>query len=136
MAKEGIVLIDSSSWIEALRRSGRVDIRNRVRQLMLDGRAAWNEMVALELWNGASGQQEKAILKGLTEDIIMLSTGPEVWMLANELARACRHAGHMVPAADLLIVAGARHHRVQIEHCDTHFNVIEKVARTLPSSIH
>jgi hypothetical protein len=32
-----MVLIDSSSWIESLRQSGRVDVRTRVHDLMIAG---------------------------------------------------------------------------------------------------
>jgi predicted nucleic acid-binding protein len=41
--------------------------------------------------------------------------------LASELARRARAAGLSVPAADLLIVACARHHRVEFESLDAHF---------------
>lgn len=59
MGKNEIVLIDTSSWIEALRFNGRVDVRKKVKALMTEGRAAWCDMVAIELWNGAKGDYEK-----------------------------------------------------------------------------
>ena len=59
MEKDEVVLVDTSSWIEALRSSGRADVRERVRVLLLNGLAAWCDMVAVELWNGARGDYEK-----------------------------------------------------------------------------
>ena len=55
MPQTRLTLIDTSSWIEALRRSGRAEVRERVARLMSEGRAAWCDLVALELWNGARG---------------------------------------------------------------------------------
>jgi hypothetical protein len=43
--------VDTSSWIEALRLNGRENIRERVKLLLIDGLAAWCDMVAVELWN-------------------------------------------------------------------------------------
>ena len=63
--KGKLVLIDTSSWIEALRVSGRTDIRQIVLNLMIEGCAAWCDMVALELWNGARGKDEKQKLLAL-----------------------------------------------------------------------
>jgi len=58
-----VVLIDTSSWIEALRASGKISIRERVKNLMIDGAAAWCDMVTVELWNGARGHSEKKKVK-------------------------------------------------------------------------
>ena len=48
-------LIDTSSWIDALRRDGDPQIRARVVALMASGEAAWCDLVRLELWNGLRG---------------------------------------------------------------------------------
>ena len=58
-------LIDTSSWIEAFRTSGDPIVRQRVENLMLEGKAAWCEMIALELWNGAKGDAERKMLSEL-----------------------------------------------------------------------
>jgi len=121
-----VVLIDTSSWIEALRSAGRSDIREKVQNLMLDGRAAWCDMVAVELWNGARGDYEKKRLAELEKEILCLRSTEEVWMTARELARSCRKAGQTVPSADLVICACAIAHRAGLEHCDEHIEFILK----------
>lgn len=126
MEKIKAVLIDTSSWIEALRVSGRNDVRERVLNLMLDGSAAWCDIIAVELWNGAKGDYEKKKLKEFEKEIICLETSSEVWQRAKELARECRKAGYTVPTADLVITACAFTHKAPIEHCDEH---IESIAR-------
>ena len=50
MGKAEVVLIDTSSWIEALRADGNIDVRRRVQTLMIDGRAAWCDLVAVDLF--------------------------------------------------------------------------------------
>ncbi|MBI5043135.1 MAG: PIN domain-containing protein [Nitrospirae bacterium] len=129
MGKEKVVLIDTSSWIEALRLTGSPDIRNEVENLMIDGRAAWCDMVAVELWNGARGAYERQKLSELEDEIICLETTPEVWQTARLLAQRCREAGQTVPSADLVITACALANNAEIEHCDNHIDLILKVHR-------
>ena len=52
-------LIDTSSWVDALRRDGDPEIKARVVALMRGGTAAWCDMVRLELWNGLRGVAER-----------------------------------------------------------------------------
>ena len=126
MGKEEVVLIDTSSWIEALRTNGGKDIRQRVFNLMVEARAAWCDMVAVELWNGARGDYEKQRLSELEREITCLQTTAEVWLKARDLAKKCRRAGQAVPSADILIVSCAISHRAAIEHCDSHMDFILK----------
>jgi predicted nucleic acid-binding protein len=121
------VLIDTSSWIEALRVNGNPEVRNRVFSFMIEGRAAWCDMVALELWSGAQGDYEKKKLRELEKEIICLQTSSEVWQLARTLAQECRKSGHTVPSADLIIAACALHNHAAIEHSDDHIDMILKV---------
>ena len=127
MKTGGPVLVDTSSWIEALRSSGREDVRERVRSLLLNDMAAWCDMVAVELWNGARGDYEKNSLRELEEQVTCLPATAEVWQLARELAQKCREAGYTLPSADLVIAACGRHHNAAIEHCDEHFDLITAV---------
>ncbi|MBI2027659.1 MAG: hypothetical protein HYS98_07670 [Deltaproteobacteria bacterium] len=60
-----LVLIDSSSWIEALRKNGKREIKDRVERLLVEGQATSCEMVLLELWNGARGKEEKNYISEL-----------------------------------------------------------------------
>jgi predicted nucleic acid-binding protein len=126
--KDEIVLIDTSSWIEALRSSDRVEVRERVRGLLVNDLAAWCDMVAAELRNGARGDYEKRKLLEIEKQIICLPTTTEAWQLARSLAQRCRKAGHTVPSADLVIAACGLSHYVAIEHCDEHVDLIIKSA--------
>jgi predicted nucleic acid-binding protein len=119
-----MTLIDSSSWIESLRASGRKEVRDRVTALMLAGQAAWCEPVRLELWNGARGVLERKVLRQLEPTVQLLAVDEQVCEMAIDLAKRARDHGHTVPAVDLMIVACARRYGVQIEHCDRHLTVL------------
>lgn len=121
------VLVDTSAWIDALRRDGDPQMRAAVRDATVDGRAVLCDIVLLELWNGASGAGEQRILRELARDLRKLPTPPEVWDAATELARRCRRAGVSAPATDVLIAACAQHHGLPILHRDSHFDLIARV---------
>jgi predicted nucleic acid-binding protein len=118
------VLIDSSSWIEALRQNGKTDVRKRVQDLLAAGQAAWCDPVRLELWNGARGVQEKKVLGQLDQTLRSLPVDDRVWELAVDLAQKARDNGLTTPALDLIIVACARHHGVTLEHNDQHLTAL------------
>jgi predicted nucleic acid-binding protein len=121
-------LIDTSSWVEQLRRGGDTAVRLRVETLLSSGEAAWCPVVRLELWNGARSAAERAVLAEMESDIESLEISPVVWEQAIRLARAARERGVTVPATDLLVAACAVHHGAAIEHNDTHFDLIAKLA--------
>jgi predicted nucleic acid-binding protein len=118
-----VKLVDTSAWIEYLR-SGRGGVAEEVEALLLSGDAAWCDMVMLELWNGARGQEEKRKLADLSAAAPHLETTADVWALAHRLAARCRDKGKTIPAADILVGACAAHHGVELEHKDRHFEII------------
>jgi len=120
-------LIDTSSWVEALRRNGKKEIRDRVYELIMEGKVVFCHMVLLELWNGARGDYEKKKLKELQETIPCLLTTSDVWELSNMLARECRVIGYTIPSTDIIIAACSIFHKTLIEHCDSHFEKIFEV---------
>ena len=123
------VLIDTSAWIEFLRPQGDPKIGERVQGHVREGRACYTEMVILELWNGARGNDEKRFLKEMQDALIFLSTGEGVWQRAYRVARVCREAGYTVPATDILIYSVAAAHKLELDHNDAHFDQIAKVAK-------
>ena len=121
-----MTLVDTSSWIEQLRRGGDPGVRARVEALLVAGEAAWCPIVELELWNGARGDREFAAIRRMAEILVSLDIDPEVWSMTHKIARSCRERGITVPATDILVVACARRHGLQIEHHDRHFSLIEE----------
>lgn len=120
------ILIDTSAWIEALRTGGDPKVRREVRSAIEDGSAAFCDMVLLELWNGARGDQEKRYLRDLERDLECLATTKQVWATSRSLAARCRRAGRTIPPTDLLIAACADHHGAKLLHRDGHFDQIRE----------
>ena len=118
-------LVDSSAWIEVLRPKGDEDTRRAVEDAVRAGDAVLCDMVLLELWAGAGGNHERAVIAGLEADLEILTIGKDVWREAFALARLCRAAGITVPASDLVIAACADHHGAEIVARDEHFGQID-----------
>src|SRR5574337_298728 len=100
---DGWVLIDTSTWIHALRPTGNPVVRQQVHGLLTEGRAATWEMIILEL---ASGTRTEGEYQELREDLEALQQFPiteSVWRLAYRIAHAVRRKGLSIPTTDLLI---------------------------------
>jgi predicted nucleic acid-binding protein len=96
--------------------------------MLTQGRACLNDIILLELWNGARGGYERSQLVKLEEGIPILSTDDQVWSKSRELARLCRSGGVTVPATDLIVFACAKRHEAALEYHDEHFELIERAA--------
>ena len=56
-----MVLVDSSVWIEALRRDGRLDVKVALENLLEEYEAAWCGPVKLEVLGGARQQDREKL---------------------------------------------------------------------------
>jgi predicted nucleic acid-binding protein len=117
------VLIDTSAWVEALRKDGNPAIQSQVKHVLLSGEGATCAMVMLELWNGAHGEYERSQLRRFGDAFIFLSIDEAVWKESWDFAQACRTNGLTIPSTDLLIIAVALHHNAEIIHSDKHFDM-------------
>ena len=122
-----MTLIDTSAWIEQLRRDGDAAIRRQVETLLVAGDGAWCPLVRLELWNGARGTEERDVLKEMEATLPSLAIDAAVWERAAALASGSRERGIAIPATDLLVASCARHHGVALLHYDRHFDLIAEL---------
>jgi predicted nucleic acid-binding protein len=120
-------LVDTSAWIEALRTSGDPALRAQVSALTADDRVVLCDQVRLELWNGARNAADHRLLRNLEQQVEIVPTSPEVWLLACDYARAARDQGLTLPAADLLIAACAKYYGLSLLHQDAHFERLAKI---------
>ena len=123
-----MTVIDTSAWIEALRRDGDPAVRERVKQSLFSGEARFVPFVLLELWNGARGDAEKKSLREFEKFVPTLPCDDAVWKLATKLAQKARSSGVTAPAADLLIAATALRHKAGLLHNDAHLDALEVLA--------
>lgn len=118
------VLIDTSAWVEAMRRRGDEALRGQVKAALWAGRARFCDFVRLELWNGVSGDAERSWLTELEETVETVPTTLAVWAEAKKLAQESRRRGLTLPASDLLIAACAAAHGLDLLHRDKHLDAL------------
>lgn len=121
------LLIDTSAWIEAMRRKGDEATRNEVHAALRSGRARFCDLVRVELWNGIGGDAERKWLVDMEHSVESVPTDERVWSEARRLARESRRLGLSLPATDLLIAACARVHGLEILHRDAHFDRLSSI---------
>lgn len=121
------VLVDTSCWIEAMRRRGDPEIRARVASLVEEGAARLADLVRLELWNGVRGEDERRFLTELETVVETVPTTDQVWVEARSLAVRARATGLTVPATDVLISAVARVHQLELFHRDDHLRRLDEL---------
>jgi predicted nucleic acid-binding protein len=123
-------LVDTSSWVEYLR-DRESEAGDRVEVLVLSGEAAWCDMTLVELWHGVRGAKEKRALAELEAEIERIAVDATVWRLASRLALRCRENGITPPVSDIVIAACAATHKLELEHCDKHFEDVLPLAESL-----
>lgn len=118
-----MVLVDSSVWIEALRRDGRLDIKLAVEGLLDVYEAQWCAPVRLEVLGGARPEERRRL--GQHFSVIPYRGCDEGdWDRAISLAWTLRDKGISIPWVDVLIAAIALHDGTRLFAIDTHFQTI------------
>lgn len=118
-----MILIDTSAWIEFLRRQGDPAIKSRVAALVEMGEAAYCGPVEFELLNGAR-PSEAADVKAAMAFSTLLDFPRACWQRAAEIEKHLRAKGVTVPRDDVFVGAAALHHRVALCAHDRHFAVM------------
>jgi len=72
-----MMLVDTSSWIQCLRRDGEAEMKEKVRSLLLNGAAVLCPVDIAELWMGADSKKDQVDLTDLSVHFALLaSVGP------------------------------------------------------------
>jgi len=123
-----MVLVDSSVWIEGLRRKGRLDIKVALEALLEAYEAQICAPVRLEVMGGAKKEERRKL--GFYFSVIPHRPArPDDWERAINLAWRLRDVGITAPWNDILIAAIAIHDGVRLYAIDAHF---EKISQLCP----
>ena len=120
-----MVLVDSSVWIEALRRDGNVHVKLALEALLEEYEAAWCGPVKLEVLGGARVQDRKA----LEEQFSCIPYFPmtdAAWDSAKEVAWRLRDKGCTAPWNDVLIATLSRKAECRVYAVDKHFDLMQR----------
>lgn len=118
-----MILVDTSAWIEFLRPAGDAEIKGLVKDLVMDGSAAFTCPVMFELMLGARTEETKDLRTALNLAERIPAT-PGHWDHAAELAAALRKKGLNYPAMDLVIASVAAGEGLRLLTTDGHFTRI------------
>ena len=121
-------LIDTSAWIEYLRKTGsRTNIEVR-RTLNIDAQIC--DVIRMEILAGARDQQHVTQLEKLLARATTIKTEPVDYDNAAAIYRACRKLGVTIRAQiDCLIAAIAIRTNTKIIHHDSDFEAIAQVTK-------
>jgi predicted nucleic acid-binding protein len=120
-----MVLVDSSVWIEGLRRNGRLDVKVALKSLLDHYEAQWCSPVRLEVLGGARKGERQRL--GMYFSVIPYRPSREEdWDRAISLAWRLRDSGLTVPWLDVLIASIALHDGVRLYAIDQHFEEISR----------
>ncbi|MGH7951083.1 MAG: PIN domain-containing protein, partial [Limisphaerales bacterium] len=115
-----MVLVDSSVWIEALRRDGSVHVKLALENLLEEYEASWCGPVKLEVLGGAR-VQDREKLELHFRCISYFPMMDAVWDLAKQVAWRLRDRGCTVPWNDILIATLSIKADCRIYAVDKHF---------------
>lgn len=117
-------LVDTSSWLFALRREFNPFIRNRLDHLLQQNLVITTGIIKLELLGGTKTEREFERLKIRLESLETVETDPLVWAKAAKLAFGLRRQGLTIPYTDILIASCALHSGSTVFHADNHFDLM------------
>jgi predicted nucleic acid-binding protein len=118
-----MTLIDTSAWIEFLRREGDRQVKGRVASLIDLGEAAVCGPVEFELLVGARASERADLQEAISLCHPLEFTLP-CWRRAADLERELRTKGVTVPRDDVFVAAAALTHQVPLLACDSHFELM------------
>ena len=118
-----MVIVDSSVWIEAFRREGRLDVKVALENLLDEYEATWCGMVKLEVLGGAR-PHEREKMEVHFSCIPYLPMKDAAWDAAKKLAWRLRDKGCITPWNDILIAALAFEAGCRIYTVDKHFEMM------------
>jgi predicted nucleic acid-binding protein len=119
-----LVLIDTSVWILALRKSPPPAVKDEVAHLLAENRVAIVPLICLELLGGTKSLNEFNRLKNRLSALHQISADEANWETAIQLAFKLRQQGKIIPYTDIIIASAAIINNCTLLHCDRHFDLM------------
>jgi predicted nucleic acid-binding protein len=121
-----MVIVDSSIWIEAIRRAGRLEVKVGLEGLLEEYEAAWCGPVKLEVLGGARAEDRTRLEEWFACIPYRVMT-ESAWDQAKEKYWILRDRGHTLPGSDVLIGSLALSWECRVYAMDRHFEVMREV---------
>ncbi len=120
------ILIDTSLWIEALKKDCPEKIKEIILKAIDEDNAFITGIIMVELLSGAKTVKKYDQLKNNLEALIYLDTTVEVWDKTAKIAFTLKRKGINVPSGDILIASLCIKYDILLIHMDKHFELIGK----------
>jgi len=118
-----MILIDTSAWIELLRKHGDAEVKACVARYLSIEEAAFTCPIRFELLSGAKDAERASVEEALSFGHHVPFTEAH-WAKAAEVERSLRARGVTVPRDDVFVAAVAMESRVAILCKDGHFDLM------------
>lgn len=118
-----VVFIDTSAWIEYLRKTSH-SITKEIESALLINIAATCWIVLAELLQGAKSEKEIELIKDLASVVKILKETESTWQDAGILSNKLRRQGKNLPLIDCYLAVLAKENKARILTLDKHFPVI------------
>ena len=119
-------LVDSSLWVEFLRRKGDPTAKHHVARLMESESAAYTCPIRFELLSGVKASEEPDLSQAL-QFSLHIPFDEEDWSGAAALERELRAKGLNIPRNDLFVATVALRTGLAVVCRDAHFDAIRKL---------
>ena len=118
------ILIDTSAWIVSFKKAGNAQLKDFIKNSIINGLATTSPIIILELLQGCRTKKERDALKIRLESLDLLFITQSVWECAYQLAFSLRRKGRTIPNADLIVAAVAIENNSLLLHHDEHYEMI------------
>ena len=119
-------LVDTSAWVEFLRRKGDPGVKHAVARLIQAEMTAYTCPIRFELLSGVRSEEE-ADLEQAFDFSLHLPFEPGDWVKAASLERQMRDKGLTIPRNDLFVATVAIRADLPVLCRDTHFDSMRKI---------
>lgn len=118
-----MTLIDTSAWIDFLRKRGNPEVKIQVAKYIEIGDAAYCGPIEFELLSGARKTDIPDIRRALGLSTL-LDFPLSCWREAARIEKRLRTKGITIPRDDIFVAASALYHDVHLYAIDSHFDVL------------
>lgn len=119
-----LALIDTSAWIEYLKKTSH-PITREIESALILNLAATCQLVLAELLQGARSEKETDLILDLASVVRILNESESTWQEAGFLANKLRKQGKTIALIDCYLAVLAKENKAVILTLDKHFSVIE-----------
>ena len=118
-----LVLVDTSAWIEYLKKTSH-PITKEIESALLLNVAAACQLVLAELIQGVRSEKETELILDLASVVKILNESGSTWQQAGFLANKLRKQGKTISLIDCYLAVLAKESKAVILTLDKHFAII------------